>query len=126
MPMAGRTHGQHAVPATFGYKVAVWIDELLRHVERLQQLAPRLFVDLYDAAVKGETDRVAELQSKLQHLKNIYQGGEYAAGTIRGIKGALKILGVCSGRMAEPHRGSPTSREAARPPRPSWAERTRS
>src|SRR5689334_20843884 len=44
MPMAGRTHGQHAVPATFGYKVAVWIDELLRHVERLRQLAPRLFV----------------------------------------------------------------------------------
>ena len=41
---AGRTHGQHAVPATFGYKVAVWIDELLRHVERLQQAAPRLFV----------------------------------------------------------------------------------
>src|SRR6185437_7818585 len=27
MPMAARTHGQHAVPATFGYKVAVWIDE---------------------------------------------------------------------------------------------------
>ena len=44
MPMAGRTHGQHAVPATFGYKVAVWIDELLRHVERLRQAAPRLFV----------------------------------------------------------------------------------
>ncbi len=44
MPIAGRTHGQHAVPATFGYKVAVWIDELIRHVERLNQLAPRLFV----------------------------------------------------------------------------------
>jgi 3-carboxy-cis,cis-muconate cycloisomerase len=44
MPIAGRTHGQHAVPATFGYKVAVWIDELLRHVERLRQAAPRLFV----------------------------------------------------------------------------------
>src|SRR5215468_1506134 len=42
--LPGRTHGQHAVPATFGYKVAVWIDELLRHVERLQQAAPRLFV----------------------------------------------------------------------------------
>src|SRR6478735_242928 len=46
MPMAGRTHGQHAVPATFGYKVAVWIDELLRHLERLRQLAPRLFIAL--------------------------------------------------------------------------------
>jgi 3-carboxy-cis,cis-muconate cycloisomerase len=44
MPIAGRTHGQHAVPATFGYKVAVWIDELIRHVERLRQAAPRLFV----------------------------------------------------------------------------------
>jgi adenylosuccinate lyase len=44
MPIAGRTHGQHAVPATFGYKIAVWIDELLRHVERLQQVGPRLFV----------------------------------------------------------------------------------
>src|SRR5262252_3832437 len=44
MPIAGRTHGQHAVPATFGYKPAVWIDEMIRHVERLQQAAPRLFV----------------------------------------------------------------------------------
>src|SRR5262245_40430834 len=44
MPIAARTHGQHAVPATFGFKVAVWIDELLRHVERFRQAAPRLFV----------------------------------------------------------------------------------
>ena len=44
MALPGRTHGQHAVPATFGYKVAVWIDEMLRHVERLEQAAPRLFV----------------------------------------------------------------------------------
>src|SRR5213595_1947623 len=42
MPIAGRTHGQHAVPATFGYKVAVWIDELLRHLDRLREAAPRL------------------------------------------------------------------------------------
>ena len=44
MALPGRTHGQHAVPATFGYKVAVWIDEILRHLERLEQAAPRLFV----------------------------------------------------------------------------------
>jgi 3-carboxy-cis,cis-muconate cycloisomerase len=44
MPLAGRTHGQHAVPATFGYKVAVWIDELIRHVERFHDAAPRMFV----------------------------------------------------------------------------------
>src|SRR5204862_6944569 len=44
MAMPGRTHGQHAVPATFGFKVAGWIDELLRHVERFKQAAPRIFV----------------------------------------------------------------------------------
>ena len=40
--MAGRTHGQHALPVTFGFKVAVWVDELRRHAERLEQLRPRL------------------------------------------------------------------------------------
>ncbi len=39
--MAGRTHGQPAVPITFGLKVASWLDELLRHAERLAQLRSR-------------------------------------------------------------------------------------
>ena len=34
-PMAGRTHGQHAVPITFGLKAATWADELARALERL-------------------------------------------------------------------------------------------
>jgi 3-carboxy-cis,cis-muconate cycloisomerase len=44
MLLPGRTHGQHAVPATFGYKVSVWIDEICRHVERLQGCEGRVFV----------------------------------------------------------------------------------
>ncbi len=42
--LPGRTHGQHAVPATFGLKVGVWIDELIRHVERLRGCEGRVFV----------------------------------------------------------------------------------
>ncbi len=42
--LPGRTNGQHAVPATFGFKVAVWIDELGRHVERLCGAEGRVFV----------------------------------------------------------------------------------
>jgi 3-carboxy-cis,cis-muconate cycloisomerase len=42
--LPGRTHGQHAVPATFGFKVAVWIDELTRHVDRLRGCEDRVFV----------------------------------------------------------------------------------
>jgi 3-carboxy-cis,cis-muconate cycloisomerase len=44
MLLPGRTHGQHAVPVTFGYKVAVWIDEISRHVERLRGCEDRVFV----------------------------------------------------------------------------------
>jgi adenylosuccinate lyase len=50
MTLPGRTHGQHAVPATFGLKVATWIDELARHVERLRQIEPRLFVAMLGGA----------------------------------------------------------------------------
>lgn len=39
--MAGRTHLQHALPVTFGYKVAVWLSPLITMVERLDQLTPR-------------------------------------------------------------------------------------
>ncbi len=42
--MAGRTHGQQALPITFGYKVAVWVAEVRRHIERLDQCKPRLLV----------------------------------------------------------------------------------
>jgi adenylosuccinate lyase len=37
--MPGRTHGQHAVPITFGFKAAVWIDALSRHAARLRRAA---------------------------------------------------------------------------------------
>ncbi len=48
--MAGRTHNQHAVPITFGYKAAVWADVLLRHRERLRACEPRLLVALLGGA----------------------------------------------------------------------------
>jgi len=50
MTMAGRTHGQQAVPITFGFKVAAWSDALLRHLERLDQVAPRLFIAMAGGA----------------------------------------------------------------------------
>jgi len=42
--MAGRTHGQQAVPITFGLKAAGWAAPLLRGVARLKELRPRLLV----------------------------------------------------------------------------------
>ncbi len=50
-PIAGRTHGQQALPTTFGFKVAVWLAELQRHQERFGQLRPRVLVGQFGGAV---------------------------------------------------------------------------
>lgn len=50
-PMAGRTFQQLAAPITFGYKTAIWLDEILRHKERLNELKPRLMVGQCSGAV---------------------------------------------------------------------------
>ncbi|SMD18283.1 class-II fumarase/aspartase family protein [Lentzea albidocapillata] len=38
---AGRTHLQHALPITFGYRVAVWLSALDRHADRLAAVRRR-------------------------------------------------------------------------------------
>ena len=50
VPMAGRTHLQHALPVTFGFKAAVWRDPLVRHLERLEQLRPRVLTGQFGGA----------------------------------------------------------------------------
>jgi len=50
-PMVARTHGQQALPTTFGYKVAVWIDELDRHLERFDEAYARVMVGNLTGAV---------------------------------------------------------------------------
>lgn len=49
-PMAGRTHLQHALPITFGYKAAVWLSMFDRHIERVNQLRPRLEMVAFSGA----------------------------------------------------------------------------
>ena len=64
--MLGRTHGQAAVPITFGLKVAVWVDEFSRHLERLEELASRATTGKFLGAVgtgAAQGDQAFELQS---------------------------------------------------------------
>jgi len=42
--MAGRTHGQHMAVITFGLKLAVWMREISRHLQRLAQAKERVLV----------------------------------------------------------------------------------
>ncbi|KAL4741900.1 L-Aspartase-like protein [Aspergillus similis] len=49
-PMAGRTHLQHALPVTFGYKCAVWLSGFQRHAQRLKQLRERTLLVQFGGA----------------------------------------------------------------------------
>lgn len=48
--MAGRTHLQHALPVTFGYKTAVWLSAFDRHARRLREIRPRVLTVEFSGA----------------------------------------------------------------------------
>ena len=41
-PMIGRSHGIHGEPITFGFKLAIWYEELGRNIERLKRAKQRI------------------------------------------------------------------------------------
>jgi adenylosuccinate lyase len=47
----GRTHGQHAIPTTVGFKLVVWLREVARHLQRLEECTPRVVVGKMSGAV---------------------------------------------------------------------------
>jgi 3-carboxy-cis,cis-muconate cycloisomerase len=50
-PMIGRSNLQQAVPLTFGYKAAVWLAGVDRHLQRLDQLRRRVLLGEFGGAV---------------------------------------------------------------------------
>ena len=65
--MLGRTHGQAAVPITFGLKIAVFIDEFVRHYERLLEAERRVTAGKFLGAV-GTGAAQGEGAMELQRL----------------------------------------------------------
>lgn len=74
---------------------------------------PQLYVDLYDAAKKGELPRVRELSAQVMAFSNaIYSIGQHSSAIIKGIKCSLSVLGVCDDFMAAPfHRFDESERQ---------------
>ncbi len=65
--MIGRTHGQHALPITLGFKFAVWMRENARHIQRFRQCRERLLVGKMSGAV-GTQAGLGSDTLKLQDL----------------------------------------------------------
>ena len=65
--MIGRTHGQHALPITLGFKFAVWGYEISRHIERLEECKKRVLVGKVSGAV-GTQAGLGEHAEQIQAL----------------------------------------------------------
>jgi len=65
--MIGRTHGQHALPITLGFKFAVWACEVSRHIQRLRECKDRVIVGKMSGAV-GTQAGLGEHAPRIQEL----------------------------------------------------------
>ena len=65
--MIGRTHGQHALPITLGFKFAVWGYEIIRHLERLEECKKRVLIGKVSGAV-GTQAGLGEHAEQIQEL----------------------------------------------------------
>jgi len=50
-PMIGRTHGVHAEPISFGFKLALWVEEMRRNLQRLGEAKKAIAVGKISGAV---------------------------------------------------------------------------
>jgi adenylosuccinate lyase len=62
--MMGRTHGIHAEPTSFGLKLAVWIDEMRRHLQRLIEAKKAIAVGKISGAVGTYATVPPEIEQK--------------------------------------------------------------
>ena len=64
-PMIGRTHGIHAEPITFGFKLANWYSETQRNIERFDRAMEDMRVGKFSGAVGTFAHLTPELEEKM-------------------------------------------------------------
>ncbi len=68
-------------------------------------LFPALFVELYDASVNDDTEKIEQLREKLLLIEEkIYNVGAYSSKYVKTIKSALSAMGICNDYVAMPFR----------------------
>lgn len=66
-------------------------------------LYPALFVELYDASVNNDIEKIEQLREKLLLIEEkIYNVGAYSSKYIKTIKSALSAMGICNDYVAMP------------------------
>jgi 3-carboxy-cis,cis-muconate cycloisomerase len=105
--MVGRTQRQHALPITFGFKVAGWIDELIRVINQLEEIEPRLFQLRFAGAIGAyhstgpDGRRVSEILAKRFNLHISMVPNRTSSDPWVEYITKLSMIGVAAGRIAD-------------------------
>jgi 3-carboxy-cis,cis-muconate cycloisomerase len=104
--MIGRTNRQHALPITFGFKVAGWIDEMLRVYAQFEECEDRLFrlrfggaIGSYQSLGPDGPALAVDLAKELGLRPALYAGRAQVDPLIEYVT-RLGMLGVAVGRVA--------------------------
>jgi len=106
--MAGRTHLQHALPCTFGYKCAVYLSSLLRHAERHAEIEKRCLLVQFGGAAGtlaslGSDDTGLRVRAQLARELNLGDPAitwHVARDNVAEIVNYLALLGGSLGKIA--------------------------
>lgn len=95
--MLGRTHGQAAIPMTFGFKMIVFAAEVARHLDRAEEVRERAVVGKMSGAV-GTGAGFGKHASKIQSLVmgDLQIGMEPAATQIVQRDRYVDLIGFCA------------------------------
>jgi adenylosuccinate lyase len=100
LPIAGRTHGQHAIPVTFGFKTAAWLDALIRHVERLEATARRACVVVLGGAAgtfASTGSAGPAVQAELSAILGLGQATHPGRAVVDSLAEYVTVLGLLAG-----------------------------
>ena len=106
-PMMGRTHNVQALPITFGYKAAIWADELYRCLERLRESRKRILAIQLSGAVGSMVSfgsdgmAIQELMAKSLELQVPDICWHSARDRYGEFASQMALLGACVGRIAQ-------------------------
>lgn len=107
LTMVGRTNRQNALPITFGFKIAGWIDELVRLGAQLREVEPRIFQLRFGGAVGGyhslgeDGQKLAEELGKRLDMPVSLVPGRTAVDPYIEYVCKLAMVGVACGRIAD-------------------------
>ena len=104
LTMVARSHGQQALPITFGFKAAVWLEEMRRNMERFNAMKPRVLMGQFSGAVgtlAALGDQGAQVQSELFDELGLGNPVIHWHVSRDGIAELACVLAICTGTIGK-------------------------